>query len=194
VTFRSVSSPVPSGEHAPPKQTLELVGKPVRIIFHHTASHHKPEISGPGDESLAESIRYAHAIQDFHMDTCGWNDSGHNFLVCRNGVVLQGRWLTVSALEAGHMVRSAHCAQAGKPGSDQNDQIGIEHEHAGTEAMTLAQMLASAELMVWIAQKLNRRTVMPVEPHSRYCDTACPANLTAQITTIRHRAQAIFSA
>jgi hypothetical protein len=92
------------------------------------------------------------------------------------------------------MVRSAHCAQAGKPDSNQNDQIGIEHEHKGTEAMTLAQMLASAELMVWIAQKLHRRTVLPVEPHSRYCDTSCPANLAAQIATIRHRAQAIFSA
>jgi hypothetical protein len=170
----------------PPKQTLELVGKPARIIFHHTASHHK-EISGPGDESFAESIRYAHAIQNFHMDTRRWNDSGHNFLVCRNGVVLQGRWLTVSAIEAGHMVRSAHC-----PG--QNDQIGIEHEHQGTEAMTLAQMLASAELMVWIAQRLKRRTVLPVEPHSRYIATDCPSNLTAQISTIRHRAQAIFSA
>jgi hypothetical protein len=39
--------------------------------------------------------------------------------------VLQGRWLTVSAIEAGHMVVSAHC-----PG--QNGQIGIEHEHLGT--------------------------------------------------------------
>jgi hypothetical protein len=191
VTFRIVTCP--EWGAPPPTHTLELVGRPVRIIFHHTASHHA-EISRPANESLAESIRYRHAIRDYHVNVKGWNDSGDNFLVCRNGVVLQGRWLTVSALEAGHMVRSAHCAQAGKPSSDQNDQIGIEHEHDGTEAMTLAQMLASAELMVWIAQRLRRRTVLPVEPHSRYCDTACPANLAAQITTIRHRAAAIFAA
>src|SRR5258708_14833163 len=144
----------------PPKQGITVVGRSARIIFHHTAGHH-PEISNPADESVAETIRYAQAIQDFHMDVNGWIDSGHNFLVCRNGVVLQGRWLTVSSIEAGHMVKSAHC-----PG--QNGQVGIEHEHLGTEPMTSAQRRASAELQAWIARHYPLSVPLPVAPHSEF--------------------------
>ncbi len=168
-----------------PKQPISTVGKSARIIFHHTASHHA-EIDTPGAESLAEAIKYAQSIQSYHMDINGWIDSGHNFLVCRNGTILQGRWLTVSAIEAGHMVDSAHC-----PG--QNDQIGIEHEHKATEAMTAKQREASARLMAWIAHQYGRKTVLPVYPHSRYYATTCPANLKADIAGIKARAQEILN-
>ena len=105
-------------------------------------------IENPSTQSRAESERFAREIQAFHMKQ-GWNDSGHNFLVCRNGLILQGRWLTVSSIQAQHMVRSAHC-----PG--QNEQIGIEHEHLGNEEMTKQQREASARLMAWIADQYDR--------------------------------------
>jgi hypothetical protein len=166
-----------------PKQDLQTVPRSKRIIFHHTAGHHQ-EIENPNAQSRAESERYAKAIQAYHMKQ-GWSDSGHNFLICRNGLILQGRWLTVSAIQAGHMVRSAHC-----PG--QNDQIGIEHEHKGTEAMTKAQRESSARLMAWIADKYDLRRVLPVDPHSKYFATACPANLRNNIPEIRNMAQQIL--
>lgn len=169
----------------PPKSGLELVPKSARIIFHHTAGHHA-EIENPRDESYAESCRYARDIQAFHMDTNDWTDSGHNFLICRNGVVLQGRWLTVSAIEAGHMVRSAHC-----PG--ENEQIGIEHEHLSSETMTDAQREASAQLMAWIAHHYRRAVVLPVHPHSAYFATECPANLRSAIPGVKARAQRILT-
>lgn len=167
-----------------PKSGFELVSASKRIIFHHTAGHH-PELSLPSNESKREAILYAQAIQKQHMKQ-GWNDSGHNFLVCRNGMILQGRWMTVSAIEARHMVRSAHC-----PG--QNDQIGIEHEHFGSEGITERQMEASARLMAWIADQYGRNTVLPVDPHSKYFATACPANLKGNIVGIRKRAQQILN-
>lgn len=166
-----------------PRMGLITVFASKRIIFHHTAGHHQ-EISNSNIQSVEESKAYARAIQAQHMRQ-GWVDSGHNFLVCRNGVVLQGRWLTVSAIEAHHMVSSAHC-----PG--QNDQIGIEHEHFGLEKMTSKQREASARLMAWIADQYGRKTVLPVDPHSKYFATACPANLKADIAAIRHRAQDIL--
>lgn len=166
-----------------PKIGLELVAPSKRIIFHHTAGHH-PEISQPQLESRDESINYARAIQKQHIGQ-GWNDSGHNFLVCRNGLILQGRWLTVSAIEAHHMVMSAHC-----PG--QNDQIGIEHEHLGDEKMTKAQYEASARLMAWIANQYGLKRVLPVYPHSKYFATACPANLKMSIPSVKTRAQQIL--
>jgi hypothetical protein len=166
-----------------PKSGIELVPASKRIIFHHTAGHHR-EISHPKSESLQESIDFARSIQAMHMRQ-GWNDSGHNFLVCRNGLILQGRWMTYAAIEAKHMVRSAHC-----PG--QNEQIGIEHEHLGNEEMTKKQREASARLMAWIADQYGRRRVLPVEPHSKYFPTACPANLKDDISMIKKRAQHIL--
>jgi N-acetylmuramoyl-L-alanine amidase len=166
-----------------PKAGLQTVPAAKRIIFHHTAGHH-PEIENPSQQSRAESERYARDIQAFHMSQ-GWNDSGHNFLVCRNGLILQGRWLTVSTIQANHMVRSAHC-----PG--QNDQIGIEHEHLGNEAMTKQQRDSSARLMAWIADKYGLKKVLSVDPHSKHFATACPANLKADIPGIVKLAQEIL--
>jgi hypothetical protein len=179
---------------APPKQgreNIELVPMAKRIIFHHTAGHHA-EISDPLTQSLEESFRYARGIQAFHMRPVnrggrGWLDSGHNFLVCRNGAILQGRHLTLSAIRAQMMVRSAHC-----PG--QNDQIGIEHEHAGDEAMTVRQREASARLMFWIAKQYGKQKPLPVFPHSRYYATECPANLVGEIAGIKARAAELLAA
>jgi hypothetical protein len=168
-----------------PKRPITVIGKARRTIEHHTAGHHA-EIDNPNNESVAEAIRYARAIQAFHMGPQrGWNDSGHNFLVCRNGVILQGRWLTVSAIEAGHMVESAHC-----PG--QNAQIGIEHEHISGEKMTAAQRRASARLHAWIADQYGRNTILPMAPHRQYFATSCPDNLVAEIPRIRELAQKIL--
>ena len=167
-----------------PSSPITFVDEAERIIFHHTAGHHR-EITNPNNESEAEAIQYARDIQAYHMGQ-GWKDSGHNFLVMRSGRVLQGRWRTVHTITRGRMVDSAHC-----PG--QNDQIGIEHEHAGSEPMTPAQRLGSAVLMAWIAWHYKRPTVLPVFPHKAYINTACPANLIRDIPTIRHMAQQILT-
>lgn len=165
----------------PPRNEPVLVSKSVRSIIHHTAGHH-PELGNPADESKAEAIAYARAIQNYHMDSNGWSDSGHNFLVCRNGLILQGRWMTVTAIQHKRMVVSAHC-----PG--QNSQVGVEHEHLGSEEMTREQLEAAARLQAWIAWKYERQTVLPLAPHSKYFATVCPANLKDDIPAIRERAQ-----
>lgn len=168
-----------------PKGNLVLTnGTSKRIIIHHTAGHHA-EIQNPQDESTAEAIRYAKDIQNFHMNINGWVDSGHNFLVCRNGDVLQGRWLTVSAIEAHHMVFSAHC-----PG--QNDQIGIEHEHLGSEPMTSKQQESSAKLIAWISSMYHLANPLPLHPHREFFATACPANLVSNIPKLAEMATTIL--
>lgn len=168
---------------------LSFVNKSEEIIFHHTAGHHA-EIDGIAGETYDEAVAYARAIQDYHMDANGWIDSGHNFLVCRNGLILQGRWRTVAAIQGSlepgqRMVTSAHC-----PGH--NDDIGIEHEHRGLEEMTAAQRESSALLQAWIADQYGRSTPLPVSPHSKYYATSCPANLVDDIAAIRQRATSIL--
>jgi hypothetical protein len=166
-----------------PAHKLQVIDNAEEIIFHHTAGHHR-EIDTPGKQTIAESIRYAKDIQAYHMSQ-GWSDSGHNFLVCRNGIILQGRWLTVSTIQVNRMVQSAHCPE-------HNDDIGIEHEHKGSEPMTDAQRNASARLMAWIADQYGRKNILPVQPHRAYYATACPANLVNDIPKIKALAEAIL--
>jgi N-acetylmuramoyl-L-alanine amidase-like protein len=161
----------------PAKSAPIPVGRPQRIIFHHTAGHH-PEIALPADESRAEAIAYARAIQKFHMYGNGWNDSGHNFLVCRNGLILVGRHQSFTKIRQGRMVLSAHC-----PG--QNDQVGIEHEHLGPEKMTKAQFEASARLCAWIIDRCSMRDASAIHPHRQYFPTSCPAELMAELPAFK---------
>jgi N-acetylmuramoyl-L-alanine amidase len=169
-----------------PKSAPSFCGRSVRTIFHHTAGHHRDLDGDRQRETRAECIAYARDIQRFHMETNGWNDSGHNFLVTRSGLVLQGRWKTVSRIQQRQMVVSAHC-----PG--QNDQIGIEHEHYGNEEMTPEQKEASSMLMAWIAWHYRRDEVLPSLPHGKFFPTACPANLTEDIGGIVTRAQTLLN-
>lgn len=166
-----------------PKEDIVIVNKALRFIEHHTAGHHA-EIENPRDESEEESKRYARAIQIFHKkpgslgSPTGGIDSGHNFLICRNGLILQGRWITVSAIQHGKMVQSAHCPT-------QNGQIGVEFEHLGDEPMTAAQRNSGGRLMAWVAWKYKRKTIMPMDPHRKYINTTCPANLVPEIPKMR---------
>lgn len=188
----------PEWDAKPAKAPPIFVPKSVRIIFHHTAAHHR-EIANPANESYDEFVRFLRDIQDFHMRSPngrppgrGWNDSGQNFTVGRNGMIGQGRWFTVSAIQNGRMVSSAHTlGDNGRP--SQNDQIGIEHEHSGTEPITAAQLEASARLMAWVAGQYGRTSVLQVFPHSRYSSTSCPANLIEDIGKVKTRAQVILN-
>ena len=164
----------------PPKQGLEIVGAPNHIIFHHTAGH-SMDRAPKGVQSKAEAMAYARSIQNFHMDTHGWNDSGHNFLVCRGGWILEGRHMSVASIHARHMVVSAHC-----PGH--NDQPGIEHEHQGSEKMTAVQIDAAAELQAWIAYSLHRTMPLNVYPHRQFSATDCPGEIGNMIAPIRSQA------
>lgn len=174
----------PEWDARAPKSDPVIVPRARRIIFHHTAGH-APDYGAGTIHDVAEAYAYARAVQHYHMDVNGWNDSGHNFLVTRAGVIVQGRWLTVSAIQAGRMVLSAHC-----PG--QNGNIGVEHEHKGSEPMTKAQREASARLMAWVSDQYGLRSILPVDPHSKYVQTSCPANLAGDIAGIRARALTIL--
>jgi hypothetical protein len=161
----------------PAKTPPVWTGRPQRIIFHHTAGHH-PEISNPANESRAEAIAYARAIQNFHMNGNGWNDSGHNFLVCRNGLILVGRHQSYTAIKKGRMVVSAHC-----PG--QNTQPGIEHEHLHEAKMSREQFQASAWLCAWIITVCKMRGASAIHPHKEFFATSCPGELEAQLPAFK---------
>ncbi len=174
----------------PPKAPPIVTGRPERIIFHHTAGHH-PEVANPANESRDEAIRFARSIQAFHMGpTRNFNDSGHNFLVCLNGMILVGRHLSLLAIMTGRMIVSAHC-----PG--ENEQPGIEHEHLHEPHMSPAQLEASARLHAWIMSRCgipateifgHGRKALPEFP------TSCPGELLGDIARVKARAKEILDA
>jgi len=184
-TFRIV--PCSEWGARPPKRTPTTVEQALRVIFHHTAGHH-PEISIPASESREEAYAYARAIQHQHMAPGGLGapnggiDSGHNWLVCRNGLILEGRHGTANTISFGRMVASAHCV-------GQNDQIGVEHEHAGVEDPTPIQLRASGWLMAWIARRYGRRHPLPMFPHHHYNSTACPGSLEGYMGAVHAYAE-----
>jgi N-acetylmuramoyl-L-alanine amidase len=164
-----------------------VTGRPIKIVFHHTFGHH-PELENPQNESAEEAMSYARQIQTDHMDNPEkrFNDSGHNFLVCKNGMILVGRHLSLSAVRAGRMVVSAHA-----PGA--NDQPGIEHEHRDEPHMTPAQLEASARLHAWIMSRCGI-DVDQIFPHKNFNSTKCPAELEDDIKRVKKRAKEILEA
>ncbi|WP_345380498.1 N-acetylmuramoyl-L-alanine amidase [Pseudonocardia yuanmonensis] len=91
--------------------------RPVKILVHHTAS------ANVADTSRAAADRVARAIQNFHMDSRGWLDTGQHFTISRGGFVLEGRHRSLEVLRIGQrQVEGAHC-------TGQNVvAVGIENE------------------------------------------------------------------
>lgn len=170
---------------APGKARPTVVGRPDKIIIHHTDGHSTPSPSVNSPLTSSASA-YARMLQSDMQNRRGWDDSGHNFLVMRSGLILQGRWGTVAAIERGRMVMSAHCI-------GQNQNPGIEHEHVVGESLTPEQGLSTVWLMAWIC---DRTGISPTAlyGHDVFYPTACPSNLGSMILQLRMQVAAKINA
>jgi hypothetical protein len=162
-----------------PTHSIARVGRPNKIIFHHTFGHH-PELDNRPGDNLKEAAAYARSIQREHMHRTPtpFIDSGHNFLVTRSGHILEGRHGSLAAIKDGVMVRSAHCI-------GENDQPGIEHEHRDEPTMTPIQREASLFLHELICRKTGIKPTA-IHPHKQFDNTACPAELLSGLAKFRH--------
>ena len=147
--------------------------RPEKIIVHHTATRNR--------EVPLALATLARAIQDFHMDTNDWIDSGHHFLVDRSGLVAEGRHRSMEALLDGQrLVEGSHCP-------DQNDRsIGIENEGTYSEADPPAALLAGLRaLCAFTCQQYGLRATQ-LYGHRDFRDTACPGDrLYALLPSLR---------
>lgn len=161
-----------------PRKKPRVVRCADHALLHHTAGHvhHTPSSSGSG---LGYAVAYARALQRYHMEANGWNDSGHSFLITRTGIILQGRWGTVSAIQHGRMVESAHCPS-------HNDAPGVEFEHVSGEDPTPEQVAAGVRLYAWIFDRCGIRATR-LYGHRDFYATACPDNLYQLIPVWRGR-------
>jgi hypothetical protein len=160
-----------------PTGPITRVGRPSKIIFHHTDGHH-PELDHKPGDTLEEAMAFARAIQHDHMHRHpAFIDSGHNFLVTRSGHLLEGRHGSLAAIKDGVMVQSAHCI-------GQNTHPGIEHEHVNPEGMTPIQRQASLFLHEFICRHtgIDPRAI---HGHREFNATECPGALKPDLARFR---------
>ncbi len=157
---------------------------PKYIVIHHTASPNPPNHASKGTEEGAK--QYARNIQNFHMDSNGWSDSGHNFLNTTAGILLEGRHGTLDAVKQGQCVQSAHAAKQGNRLAGGNQSPGIENEGTFmTHQMEATQWDSLVELCAALCQSCNIKPAN-IKGHKDFSNTACPGTwLYAQLPKLR---------
>ena len=146
-----------------PKQTPVVIDVTVHDVFVHHSATPAPL---PNDEVAA-----MRSVQNYHMDTNGWNDIGYSFVVMPSGNVYEGRgWGVVGAHTEGH--------------NSTGYGICVEGNYM-QELPALAALQSVAALIdAGIAEKWI--TVVQVFGHRDVFATACPGdNLYSKLDLIR---------
>lgn len=160
---------------ARPPRAYARRSTPTLIVIHHTATRPSK------DRSLETAAGLARAIQRHHMDSNGWDDSGHNFLVSVQGYVMEGRHGSMDALEDGESIISAHSGNAVA-----NASFGIENEGCyGDCPMPDEQWQSLVELCTFICRKQGLAPDC-IKGHRDFRATECPGDwLYAKLPELR---------
>lgn len=161
--------------------------RPTAAILHHMATPNRPLESSP---ALAKqrAFQLARDCQQAHMGSNGWADTGQNFTVSRDGVVLEGRHGSLIAAQHGFTVRGAHAADGS---IDYNQDLGIENEGTySTAPMPKEQWNALVALLGWLTFVCGVETATIIGHRDTGIATACPGNwLESQLPELRHQAR-----
>lgn len=159
-----------------PNGTISVINqRPTFIIVHHTA--------GPNsnDFSLDHAFGVARDIQNLHMDTNGWLDTGQQLTNSRGGFVMEGRHRSLEVLTGGtrHVV-GAHVA------NNNSTCIGIENEGLYTSVNVPTALWNSlVNLVAYIAQQYAVPTAN-IKGHRDFNSTQCPGDvLYARLPELR---------
>lgn len=110
--------------------------RPSKIVIHHTAT------SNGTATTQAAAFSLARGIQNYHMDSNGWMDTGQNFTVSRGGYVMEGRHRSLETLRGGSsFVHGAHA------GNENGRSIGIENEGTFTSVTPPAALYSARRLV-----------------------------------------------
>ncbi|WP_033292858.1 peptidoglycan recognition protein family protein [Amycolatopsis jejuensis] len=137
--------------------------KPTYIVVHHTVD--------PGnntDYSLAHALQISRDIQNFHMDTRGWIDTGQQFTNSRGGHVTEGRHRSLEILRGG----TRH-VQGANVGNHNSECLGIENEGLySTVDVPVALWNSLVQLIAYIADQYG---ITPdfIKGHRDFNSTEC---------------------
>ncbi|HEV2783265.1 MAG TPA: N-acetylmuramoyl-L-alanine amidase [Actinophytocola sp.] len=167
----------------PPNGTITVLNqRPVNIIVHHTAG------SNSNDLSLEHAFAISRGIQNFHMDTRGWIDTGQQLTNSRGGHVTEGRHRSLEILTGGtRHVLGAHVA------NNNSTCIGIENEGLYMDVDVTPQLWDSlVRLVAYIAQQYAIPTSR-ILGHRDFNSTLCPGDvLYARLPQLRREVGALL--
>ena len=151
----------------PPNGAITVLDrKPAFIVVHHTAG------GNSSDQSLEHAFAISRDIQDFHMDSRGWIDTGQQLTNSRGGHVTEGRHRSVEILDGGtRHVQGANVA-------DHNSEIiGIENEGLYSTVDVTPQLWDSlVQLVAYMAQQYGV-PVGNIKGHRDFNATECPGEV-----------------
>lgn len=165
----------------PPKSATQVIGAPDHIVIHHTAS---PNVT---DYSLAAAYAQSHWIQDLHMDTNGWIDSGQQLTISRGGYLMEGRSKSLSSIRNGQNVLGAQTA------NHNSHTIGIEHEGIYvSQNVPTALFDMSVLTCAWLCTTYGLDPHAAIVGHRDYNSTQCPGDVFyARLPELRDRVAAV---
>jgi hypothetical protein len=161
----------------PPSGTIQVLpNAPSYIVVHHTAT------ANSTNYTLDHALNLSKSIQNYHMDSNGWIDTGQQLTISRGGYLMEGRDHTPESIAAGRHVVGAHVA------NNNNTCIGIENEGTYmTQGPTQALTDSLVGTLAWLcgAYGLNPSAILG---HRDFNATACPGDvLYAMLPELRNR-------
>jgi hypothetical protein len=150
-----------------PNGTIQVINqRPSFIVVHHTAGENS------NDFSLSHAFQICRDIQNLHMDTNGWIDTGQQLTNSRGGFVMEGRHRSLEVLTGGtrHVI-GANVA------NNNSTVIGIENEGLYmTVDVTPALWNSLVNLVAYIASQYAI-PVSQIKGHRDFNSTLCPGDV-----------------
>lgn len=155
------------GARQPSGPITVLDHRPTYIVVHHTY-----EPGNTDDFSLERAFQSSRNIQNHHMDTNGWVDSGQQFTISRGGYITEGRHRSLEVVTGGYQ----H-VQGANVGDHNNEVIGIENE-GDYRTVDVTPMLwdSLVDLVAFIAAQYEISPDM-IRGHRDFNSTECPGDV-----------------
>ncbi|WP_019610667.1 peptidoglycan recognition family protein [Nocardiopsis sp. CNS-639] len=154
------------GARSPAGRVQILTTAPSYIVVHHTAT------ANSTDYSLSHAYALSRAIQNYHMDSNGWLDTGQQLTISRGGHVMEGRDRSFAAIREGSHVVGAHVA------NNNSTCIGIENEGLYTSVSPTGALTdALVATLAWLCGAYRLDPHSAILGHRDFNATACPGDV-----------------
>ncbi|MGC7099225.1 peptidoglycan recognition protein family protein [Amycolatopsis lurida] len=152
----------------PPSGAITIENhKPTYIVVHHTV-----DPGNTDDFSKERAFAISKAIQNFHMDSRGWIDTGQQFTNSRGGYITEGRHESLKTLRGG----TKH-VQGANVGGHNSQVIGIENEGLYVDVDVPKALWDSlVKLVAYMASQYGIGTAN-IKGHRDFNSTECPGGV-----------------
>ncbi|PWV57394.1 peptidoglycan recognition family protein [Nocardiopsis sp. L17-MgMaSL7] len=162
----------------PPSSPIQVLATPPQyIVVHHTAT------ANSTNYTLDHALNLSKSIQNYHMDSNGWIDTGQQLTISRGGFLMEGRDRTPESIAARQHVVGTHVA------NNNSTCIGIENEGTYmTQGPTQALTNTLVDTLAWLCGAYGLNPGSAIRGHRDFNATACPGDvLYSMLPELRNR-------